>query len=66
MNCDVSKKLGSNTPISSLRVKGWLFWQAWLSRSVSNIEVDLGANQRLAVCCTGVVDGGRGNAAAAI
>ena len=66
MNFEVSQKLGSHTPIFSLRLKGWLFWQAWLSRSVSGMKTDLGANQRLAVCCTSVIDGGRGNASAAI
>ena len=66
MNFEVSQKLGSHTPIFSLRLKGWLFWQAWLCRGVSNATADFGANQRLAVCCTGVIDGGRGNASAAI
>ena len=64
MNFEVSQKLGSHTPIFSLRLKGWLFWQAWLSRSRWNTIADFGANERLAVCCTGVIDGGRGNASA--
>ena len=62
MNFEVSQKLGSHTPIFSLRLQGWLFWQAWLSRGVLSTTEDLGANQRLAACCTGVIDGGRGNA----
>lgn len=24
--------LGSNTPIPLVRMKGWLFWQSWLTR----------------------------------
>lgn len=65
MNYDVSHKLGSHTPIFSLRLKGWLFSQAWLSQNRCNAIAAKGANQRLAACCTGVIDGGRGNASAA-
>ena len=64
MNYETTQKLGSHTPIFSLRLKGWLFYQAWLSRCVDAITAEFGANQRLAVCCTGVIDGGRGNASA--
>jgi|DEB0MinimDraft_10_1074344.scaffolds.fasta_scaffold64248_4 hypothetical protein len=61
MNYETTHKLGSHTPIYSLRLKGWLFWQAWLSRKLLQSAVAMrGANQRLAVCCTGVIDGGRG------
>ena len=61
MNFKTTEKLGSTTPIRSLRLKGWLFWQAWLSRRVlQSATAMLGANQRLAVCCTGVIDGQQG------
>ena len=61
MNYETTHKLGSHTPIFSLRLKGLAFWQAWLSRRVLRSAVAIrGANQRLAVCCTGVIDGRRG------
>jgi len=61
MNFETTHKLGTHTPIMSLRLKGWLFWQAWLSRSaIQAATAARGANERLAACCTGVIDGGRG------
>lgn len=36
--------------------------RAFANRSAAQTAVVRGANQRLAVCCTGVIDGGRGNA----
>lgn len=34
--------------------------QAFADRSAAQTAVVRGANRRLAVCCTGVIDGGRG------
>ena len=33
---------------------------AFVNRSAAQTAAGRGANQRLAVCCTGVIDGGRG------
>jgi len=61
MNFETTHTLGTHTPIMSLRLEGGLFWQAWLSRSaIQAATAARGANERLAACCTGVIDGGRG------
>lgn len=33
MTTEVQHKLGTHTPIFSLRLKGWLFMQSWLTKS---------------------------------
>ena len=61
MNYETHATAGDYPPLGPVRIKGWLFWQAWLSRKLLQSAVAMrGANQRLAVCCTGVIDGGRG------
>lgn len=66
MNCDVSKKLGSNTPIFSLRLKGWLFSQAWIMRVALRM---LARKNEFGFIFSGLeppIFWGRGNASAAI
>ena len=39
--------------------------RAFAANCATQTAVVQGANERLAACCTGVIDGGRGNASAA-
>ena len=59
MNYETTAIAGSYPPLGPPGIKGWLFRYAWHSRSVSSVA-ERGANQRLAVSCTGVIDGGPG------
>lgn len=66
MNYETKRKLGSHTPIFSLRLKGWLFQQSWVTR---NPDTQLHPlrwtnNSKGACCAQEYIDGGRGNASA--
>lgn len=66
MSHELTQRLGTQTVIGSLRLKGWLFQQSWLT---SNPGTQLHPlrwtnNSKGACCAQEYSDGGRGNASA--
>lgn len=52
MNFETTYKLGSHTPIFSLRLKGWLFQQSWLTSNPDTQRHPLRwTNNSKGACC---------------